>query len=186
MQFEFEEEQLSMQLGQQEPQQSQDKNKNGTKNINIDSLKFLRDKIESLTVFHQVEILRILQTNRITFSENKNGVFVNLTYVNPDVIDKINEYIIYVYKQESQLNEIEEQKIVLFRSVRFFSKKSFFIRTSLEVKRPKRVGPNNFFLENVKMIKISERYFLRKDENFALLLLQVYVSKVLACFNHFC
>jgi hypothetical protein len=66
-----------------------------------------------LTIFHQVEILRILQTNRITFSENKNGVFVNLTYVNPDVIDKINEYIIYVYKQESQLNEIEEQKIVL-------------------------------------------------------------------------
>ena len=113
MHFEFEEEQLSMQLGQQEPQQSQDKNKNGTKNINIDSLKFLRDKIESLTVFHQVEILRILQTNRITFSENKNGVFVNLTYVTPDVIDKINEYIIYVYKQESQLNEIEEQKIVL-------------------------------------------------------------------------
>lgn len=113
MQIEVEEQQLSMQLGQQQEPQSQDKNKNGSKNINIDSLKFLRDKIESLTVFHQVEILRILQTNRITFSENKNGVFVNLTYVNPDVIDKINEYIIYVYKQESQLNEIEEQKIVL-------------------------------------------------------------------------
>lgn len=113
MQIEVEDQPLSMQLGQQQEPQSQDKNKNGSKNINIDSLKFLRDKIESLTVFHQVEILRILQTNRITFSENKNGVFVNLTYVNPDVIDKINEYIIYVYKQESQLNEIEEQKIVL-------------------------------------------------------------------------
>ena len=113
MQIEVEEQPLSMQLGQQQEPQLQDKNKNGSKNINIDSLKFLRDKIESLTVFHQVEILRILQTNRITFSENKNGVFVNLTYVNPDVIDKINEYIIYVYKQESQLNEIEEQKIVL-------------------------------------------------------------------------
>lgn len=80
---------------------------------NIDSLKYLRDKIELLTVFHQIEILRILHTNKVTFSENKNGIFVNLTYVSPDIIDKISEYIIYVYKQESQLNEIEEKKIVL-------------------------------------------------------------------------
>jgi hypothetical protein len=82
-------------------------------NSNIDSLKHLRDKIELLTVFHQIEILRILHTNKVTFSENKNGVFVNLTYVNPDIIDTINDYIIYVNKQELQLNEIEEKKIVL-------------------------------------------------------------------------
>jgi hypothetical protein len=82
-------------------------------NSNIDSLKYLRDKIELLTVFHQIEILRILHTNKVTFSENKNGVFVNLTYVNPDIIDTINDYIIYVNKQELQLNEIEEKKIVL-------------------------------------------------------------------------
>jgi hypothetical protein len=94
------------------------KNKDATNFItasssNIDSLKYLRDKIELLTVFHQIEILRILHTNKVTFSENKNGIFVNLTYVSPDIIDKISEYIIYVYKQESQLNEIEEKKIVL-------------------------------------------------------------------------
>ena len=99
-------------------QQQQIKNKD-VKNVNIapsskiDSLKFLRDKIEVLTAFHQIEILRILHTNKVTFSENKNGVFVNLTYVSPDIIDTISEYIVYVYKQESQLNEIEEKKIVL-------------------------------------------------------------------------
>ena len=99
-------------------QQQQIKNKD-VKNVNIapsskiDSLKYLRDKIELLTAFHQIEILRILHTNKVTFSENKNGVFVNLTYVSSDIIDTISEYIIYVYKQESQLNEIEEKKIVL-------------------------------------------------------------------------
>lgn len=99
-------------------QQQQIKNKD-VKNVNIapsskiDSLKFLRDKIELLTAFHQIEILRILHTNKVTFSENKNGVFVNLTYVSSDIIDTISEYIVYVYKQESQLNEIEEKKIVL-------------------------------------------------------------------------
>jgi hypothetical protein len=88
-------------------------NVNISQNSNIDSLKYLRDKIELLTVFHQIEILRILHTNKVTFSENKNGVFVNLTYVNPDIIDIISDYIVYVHKQESQLNEIEEKKIVL-------------------------------------------------------------------------
>lgn len=84
-----------------------------SKDVNIDALKYLRDKIETLTVFHQTEILRILQLNKVTFSENKNGVFVNLTYVSEDVIKKINDYIMYVDKQELQLNEVEEKKIVL-------------------------------------------------------------------------
>jgi len=114
MQNEVEQSSSSMQSAGQQQQQQQQQGKNkDVKNVNIDSLKFLRDKVESLTVFHQTEILRILQTNKVTFSENKNGIFVNLTYVSSDVIDAINEYIIYVYKQESQLNEIEEKKIVL-------------------------------------------------------------------------
>jgi hypothetical protein len=83
------------------------------KDVNIDALKYLRDKIETLTVFHQIEILRILQMNKVTFSENKNGVFVNLTYVSQDIIKKINDYIVYVDKQELQLSEVEEKKIVL-------------------------------------------------------------------------
>jgi hypothetical protein len=78
-----------------------------------DSLKMLRDNIELLPEFHQIEILRILHSNHITFSENKNGVFVNLSYVNYDVIHKINEYVTFVNKQETQLCEFEEKKILL-------------------------------------------------------------------------
>ena len=43
-----------------------------------ESLKMLRDNIEALPVFHQTEVLRILYKNHITFSENKNGVFLNV------------------------------------------------------------------------------------------------------------
>ena len=52
-------------------------------------------------------------TNKVTFSENKNGVFINLTYVNADVIETISEYIVYVSKQESHLNEVEDKKTLL-------------------------------------------------------------------------
>ena len=100
-------------MEQQQIKNKDVKNMNISPSSKIDSLKYLRDKIELLNAFHQIEILRILHTNNVTFSENKNGVFVNLTYVSPDIIDTISEYFIYVYKQESQLNEIEEKKIVL-------------------------------------------------------------------------
>jgi hypothetical protein len=98
---------------QNKVESSEQQGKDVNKDVNIDALKYLRDKIETLTVFHQIEILRILQMNKVTFSENKNGVFVNLTYVNQDIIKKINDYIVYVDKQELQLNEVEEKKIVL-------------------------------------------------------------------------
>jgi len=98
---------------QNKVESSEQQGKDVNKDVNIDALKYLRDKIETLTVFHQIEILRILQMNKVTFSENKNGVFVNLTYVSQDIIKKINDYIVYVDKQELQLNEVEEKKIVL-------------------------------------------------------------------------
>ena len=79
----------------------------------VDSLKTLRDNIESLSEFHQIEVLRILHSNHITFSENKNGVFVNLSYVNYDVMNKINEYVTFVNKQEMHLYEFEEKKTLL-------------------------------------------------------------------------
>jgi hypothetical protein len=78
-----------------------------------ESLKTLRDNIEALPIFHQVEILRILYKNHITFSENKNGVFLNLSYVNLDVIHKISEYVTFVQNQESQMCEFEKKKMTL-------------------------------------------------------------------------
>jgi len=78
-----------------------------------ESLKILRDNIEALPIFHQVEILRILYKNHITFSENKNGVFLNLSYVNLDVIHKMNEYVTFVHNQENQMCEFEKKKMTL-------------------------------------------------------------------------
>ena len=78
-----------------------------------ESLKMLRDNIEALPVFHQTEVLRILYKNHITFIENKNGVFLNLSYVNLDVIHKISEYVTFVQNQESQMCEFEKKKMTL-------------------------------------------------------------------------
>ena len=85
----------------------------------VNSLKDLKDKIESISIFQQTKILNIFYENNIPINENKNGVFINLTYVDSSILDKVYKYLIYVNKQEEQLNELEEQKQKIATS--FFS-----------------------------------------------------------------
>tara|TARA_B100001093_G_C26571304_1_gene903074 strand:- start:8 stop:307 length:300 start_codon:yes stop_codon:yes gene_type:complete len=78
------------------------------------SLNILKEKVESLSKFHQIEILKILNEEKdCTINENKNGIFINLTHLKRDVIQKLVDYLEYVHKQEKQLTEIENQKTKL-------------------------------------------------------------------------
>ena len=78
------------------------------------NLNLLKENVEMLSQFHQIEILKILkQDDTCTLNENANGVFINLTNVSQDVVTKLTNYLKYVQEQESQLNEIEQQKSTL-------------------------------------------------------------------------
>ena len=79
--------------------------------INVEELNSIREKIESMPKFNQIEVLRILSKyNKITLNENKYGVLVNMTDFEDEVIDKLKNYISYVTTQESNLSEVELQK----------------------------------------------------------------------------
>ena len=74
----------------------------------------LKERIEKLNKFHQVEILKLLKTDdTCTLNENKNGIFINLTSLNNKIIYEIEKYLEYVQKQETQLSETETQKSIL-------------------------------------------------------------------------
>ena len=78
--------------------------------INALELNQIREIIEAMNKFNQVEILRILQNNDITINENRYGIHINLTELKPSVINEIKRYIGYVNTQEKQLYKIEQQK----------------------------------------------------------------------------
>lgn len=79
--------------------------------INVEELNIIREKIESMPKFNQIEVLRILSKySKIILNENKYGVLVNMTDFEDETIDKLKNYISYVNTQESNLNEIEVQK----------------------------------------------------------------------------
>lgn len=77
---------------------------------NVDRLINLKDHIEVLSKVHQAEVLRICDAGGVIGSENKNGVFINLTCVSETVLTEIETYLLYAREQEAQLNEVEMQK----------------------------------------------------------------------------
>ena len=85
----------------------------------INKLKEIKDVIEKMGLCYQLEILRILNDDSMAIlSENSNGVFINLTSLSNYSIQKLEKYIKYVDEQQSQLMNIETEKINI--------KKSFF------------------------------------------------------------
>ena len=79
--------------------------------FNPEELNIIREKIESMSKFNQVEVLRILSKHEnIVLNENKYGIHINVTDIHSDVIEQIKEFIQYVNTQESTLNAFEMQK----------------------------------------------------------------------------
>ena len=70
----------------------------------------IRDQVEKMEKIHQVNILKIFKKHNIDFTENSNGIFVNMTILNPDILEEINSYISYVNLQQTQLNKVEQDK----------------------------------------------------------------------------
>ena len=85
--------------------------KNEINNYSMSELNYIRETIESMNKFNQVEVLRILgKHSDVILNENKYGVHVNLSELKKEIIDELNVYINYVNTQEITLHKIEKQK----------------------------------------------------------------------------
>jgi hypothetical protein len=80
--------------------------------FSVSELNQIREKIETMSKFNQIEVLRILHNynSDVTLNENKYGVHINLSEVKPEIIEKLKKYISYVNTQEITLNQVEKQK----------------------------------------------------------------------------
>jgi hypothetical protein len=76
----------------------------------MDAIARMKDKIETLSKYHQIEILKILSKNLCKLNENKSGVYVNLTYLPEDTIAEMQKYLDYTKDQEDALITMEYQK----------------------------------------------------------------------------
>ena len=70
----------------------------------------LKNEIEKLDKIHHVKILEILQKHSIKYSENRNGIFINMNSFNETTISEIRNTLTYIKEQEKNLNDIEKVK----------------------------------------------------------------------------
>jgi hypothetical protein len=77
----------------------------------VEDHNYIREQIEKMPKFNQIEILRILtKYNEVTINENKYGIHINLREISNSIIEEIKNYINYVNAQEIDLNAIEKEK----------------------------------------------------------------------------
>lgn len=81
-------------------------------NCTIEQLEILRDKIQNIKEEsqHHLKILEILKNNNANYSENSNGVFVNMNNLESNIIEKLKEYLIYIDQQNKKFEDIENIK----------------------------------------------------------------------------
>jgi hypothetical protein len=84
---------------------------NSINNYSVSELNYIRDTIQQMNKFNQIEALRILNKhNDVTLNENKFGIHINLSDLKKEVLDELIIFIKYINAQELTLNSIEQQK----------------------------------------------------------------------------
>jgi len=74
------------------------------------SLNDIKNKIEKMDKLRHIDILKIFIKNNISYTENKNGIFINLSELDNSIIHKIKNYIQYLEIQNKVIEEFEKEK----------------------------------------------------------------------------
>tara|TARA_A100001011_G_C13607628_1_gene554666 strand:- start:234 stop:512 length:279 start_codon:yes stop_codon:yes gene_type:complete len=76
----------------------------------MNSVKQLKEDIESLDSSQQILIGKLLYDSNINMFENKNGVFINLTELDESIIELLKKKIEDIREQESLFIDLELKK----------------------------------------------------------------------------
>lgn len=74
------------------------------------NLEDLKKSIENMNKHKHIEILKILRKYNVQYTENRNGIFFNLSDLLPNVIEELIQFTIYLDKQEEIINSVETKK----------------------------------------------------------------------------
>jgi hypothetical protein len=61
---------------------------------------------------HYVNIYKIIKENNVSYSQNINGIFINLTNIEDPILDKIVEYLTYVESRNTEIDSEFYKKVL--------------------------------------------------------------------------
>ena len=78
----------------------------------------IKKKVDALTKPQHVEILKIIVKNTENkINENRNGTYINMSYLSESTIDEIETYLKYVDDQQQTIESFELQKQDIKKSI---------------------------------------------------------------------
>ena len=90
----------------------------------IELCKNIKDNIGKLSNNEILEIFKIVNDNNTKYTRNNNGIFINLKWMNEDILNKINDYIAFSIKSQNEMIKYEEIKNSLTDTINFKDKNS--------------------------------------------------------------
>lgn len=86
-----------------------------TKNIEI--CRYIQSNIDKLCQIEIDEIFKILYKNNSTYTQNNNGIFVNLNWIDDEILIQIYNYINFCLTSQSEINKYEIMKNLITDSM---------------------------------------------------------------------
>ena len=70
---------------------------------NIENLKILKKEIEGLQENEHLEILKIINKSSVKYSENKNGIFINMNRLSNETVKEIRDFLVFCRSNKTKL-----------------------------------------------------------------------------------
>tara|TARA_B110000003_G_C16654030_1_gene535590 strand:+ start:9928 stop:10416 length:489 start_codon:yes stop_codon:yes gene_type:complete len=133
--------------------------KKNNENNKINLCKKIQNNIALLSQNELNEIFKILFNNDSKYTQNNNGIFVNLNWLEYDIILQINNYIDFCIKSHKEIKKHEIMKNMYNENL---NKKKMEVDDIIGNHDSKEVVPEN----NVKVQKISSsmKFYLFKKK----------------------
>ncbi len=74
----------------------------------LNKKKRLKEIVKDLNRFELLEVFNIFKDEKCSYTENTNGIFINITNVCEEVIDRVYRFIEYIKQKSKELNEHDE------------------------------------------------------------------------------
>lgn len=88
------------------------------KKYNIHEKKNLVNQIQQLSNLEQIEIFKMIKEETNHYTENLNGIFINVNILSDNLLNKIENFLNYCNKQNIELekkeNFLNKQKIEIY------------------------------------------------------------------------
>lgn len=83
----------------------------------IDLCKTIQANVSKLTDNENLELFKIILDTNANYTKNNNGIFLNLNWIDEELLLKINNYISFCIKSQNEISKYELMKTLLNESI---------------------------------------------------------------------